>query len=99
MDHRAQVLSTGHVPAEFAVPKPDANMAEASEGAEVRTKRVRLMGRNKTTKGPQQEEVCNDILCDILLDALCTSMSISRVRACNAINSCLPVDDAKERKR
>ena len=34
MDHRAQVLSTGHVPAEFAVPKPDANMAEASEGAE-----------------------------------------------------------------
>lgn len=34
MDHRAQVLSSGQVPAEFAVPKPDANMAEASEGAE-----------------------------------------------------------------
>lgn len=30
----AQVLSTGQVPAEFAVPKPDANMAEASDGAE-----------------------------------------------------------------
>ncbi|KAL5684359.1 hypothetical protein ACJX0J_010744, partial [Zea mays] len=29
-----QVLSTGQVPAEFAVPRPDANMAEASDGAE-----------------------------------------------------------------
>lgn len=34
MDHRGQVLSTGQVPAEFAVPKPDANMAEAAEEAE-----------------------------------------------------------------
>jgi hypothetical protein len=26
VDHHSQVLSTGQVPAEFAVPKPDANM-------------------------------------------------------------------------
>ena len=31
MDHRAQLLSAGQVPAEFAVPMPDADMDEASE--------------------------------------------------------------------
>jgi hypothetical protein len=34
VDHRAQVLRTGQVPAEFAVPKPDEKMADASEEAE-----------------------------------------------------------------
>ena len=34
-----------------------------------------------------------------MLDALCTSMSISKVRVHNATNSFLSIDDAKERKR
>jgi hypothetical protein len=44
----------------------------------VRTKRVRMMGKSRTTKETKQEEVCNDIL----TDALCTSLSISLVQ-CN----------------
>ncbi|XP_037444570.1 U2 small nuclear ribonucleoprotein A'-like isoform X3 [Triticum dicoccoides] len=32
--HRDQALSTGQVPAQFALPKPDTNMAQASEEAE-----------------------------------------------------------------
>jgi hypothetical protein len=50
--HGGQALSTGQVPAEFAMPKPDANMAEASEEAD----KMDTDGQNQESEADVQKQ-------------------------------------------
>ena len=52
VDHGGQALNTGQVPAEFAMPKPDANMAEASEEAE----KMDTDGQNQESEADGQKQ-------------------------------------------
>lgn len=52
MGHGGQALSTGQVPAEFAMPKPDANMAEASAEAD----KMDTDGQNQESEADVQKQ-------------------------------------------
>ena len=52
VDHGGQALNTGQVPAEFAMPKPDTNMAEASEEAE----KMDTDGQNQESEADGQKQ-------------------------------------------
>jgi hypothetical protein len=65
-------------------------MAEASEGAE----KMHKDGQNQGSEADGQKQYD-----ERPPTRRGISMLISRVLACNAINSCLPVDDAKDQRK